>query len=55
MFFRLFALCSARVSSLVIVLIESMCERIGKWKTRPIFFFFERQIVNDRLAGTSVT
>jgi hypothetical protein len=35
-FFRLFTLCSARVSALVIVLNDSPCERIGKWETCPI-------------------
>jgi hypothetical protein len=31
-FFRFFfTFCSARVSALVIVLIDSPCERIGKW------------------------
>jgi hypothetical protein len=33
MFFHLFILCSAYVSALVILLGDSMCERIGKWKT----------------------
>jgi hypothetical protein len=32
-FFRLFTLCSARVSALGIVLSDSPCERIGKWET----------------------
>jgi hypothetical protein len=36
MFFRLFTLCSAPVSAIVIVLSESPCERIGKWETCPI-------------------
>jgi hypothetical protein len=35
-FFRLFTLCSARVSALVIVLSDSRREKIGKWKTCPI-------------------
>jgi hypothetical protein len=35
-FFRLFTLCNARVSILVIVLSDSLCERIGKWETCPI-------------------
>jgi hypothetical protein len=34
--FRLFPLCSAHVSALVIVLSGSPCERIGKWETCPI-------------------
>jgi hypothetical protein len=34
--FRLFTLCSARVSALVIVLSESPCERNGIWETCPI-------------------
>jgi hypothetical protein len=36
MFFRLFTLCSAHASALVIVLSNSPCERIGKWETCPI-------------------
>jgi hypothetical protein len=36
MFFRLFTLCSARVSALVIVLSDSPFERLGKWETCPI-------------------
>jgi hypothetical protein len=52
-FFRLFTLCSARVSALVIVLSDSSCERIGKWGD---FSDFEKgQIVGARLAGASVT
>jgi hypothetical protein len=35
-FFRLFIFCSARVSALVSVLSESLCESIGKWETCPI-------------------
>jgi hypothetical protein len=35
-FFRLFSLCSARVSALVIMLSGSPCERIEKLETRPI-------------------
>jgi hypothetical protein len=35
MFFRLFTLCSARVSALVILLCYSPCEIIGKWETCP--------------------
>jgi RNase P/RNase MRP subunit POP5 len=48
-FFRLFTLCSARVSELVIVWSDSLCERIGKWETSSI------QIVGARLVGASVT
>jgi hypothetical protein len=36
MFFPLFTLCSGRVCVLVIVLSDSLCERIGKWETCPI-------------------
>jgi hypothetical protein len=36
MFVRLFVLCSARVSALVIMLSGSPCERIGKWEPCPI-------------------
>jgi hypothetical protein len=36
MFFRLFTICSARVSALVIVLSDSLYERIGKLETCPI-------------------
>jgi hypothetical protein len=32
-FYRLFTLCSAYVSALVIVLSDNQCERIGKWET----------------------
>jgi hypothetical protein len=47
--FRLFTLCSARVSALVIVLSDSPCERIGKLET------FEREpIVDGRLAAAGV-
>jgi hypothetical protein len=35
-FFRLFTLCSARVSALVIALSDSPREEIGKWETCPI-------------------
>jgi hypothetical protein len=35
-FFHLFTLCSARVSSLVIVLSDRSFERIGKWETCQI-------------------
>jgi hypothetical protein len=35
-FFCLFTLCSARVSELVIVLCDSLCERFGKLETCPI-------------------
>jgi hypothetical protein len=35
-FFRLFPLCSARASALVIVLSDSPSERIGNWETCPI-------------------
>jgi hypothetical protein len=52
MLFRLFTLCSARVSSLVIVLGDSSCERIRKWETCPIL---KGQIVGARLARASVT
>jgi hypothetical protein len=36
MFFRVFTFCSARVSALMIVLSDSLCERIGKSETCPI-------------------
>jgi hypothetical protein len=36
MFFYLFTLCSACVSALVIVLSDSLCERIGKLENCPI-------------------
>jgi hypothetical protein len=36
-FFCLFTLCSAHVSGIVIVMSDSPCERIGKWKTCLIF------------------
>jgi hypothetical protein len=52
-FFRLFALRSARVGTPVIVLSDSPCERIGKWRD---FSYFERgQTVGACLAGISVT
>jgi hypothetical protein len=35
-FSRLFTLCGARVSALVIVLNDSPCEGIGKWETCQI-------------------
>jgi hypothetical protein len=35
-FFRLFTLCSARISALVIVVSDSPCERIGNWGTCPM-------------------
>jgi hypothetical protein len=51
--FRLFTICSVRVSALVIVLSDNPCERIGKWET---FSDFARgQIVDVRLARASVT
>jgi hypothetical protein len=46
-FFPLFTLCSGRVSALVIVSSDSLCEIIGKWETCPI--------VGARSAGASVT
>jgi hypothetical protein len=46
-----FTLCSAHVSESVIVLSDSLCERIRKWKT---FNFQRGQIVGARLAGASV-
>jgi hypothetical protein len=45
--FRFFTLCSARVSTLVIVFSDSPLERIEKLETCPI--------VRSRLAGESVT
>jgi hypothetical protein len=36
MLFRLFKLYRARVTALVIVLSDSLCERIRKWETCPI-------------------
>jgi hypothetical protein len=36
MLFRLFTLYSARVNALMIVLSDSLSERIGKRETRPI-------------------
>jgi transposase len=52
MFYRLFTVCSARVSELMIGLSDSQCERLGKWKTCPILK--RGQIVGARLAGASV-
>jgi hypothetical protein len=53
LFFRLFTLCSARVSALVILLSDSPYERIGKFE---IFFYLERgQIACARLTGASAT
>jgi hypothetical protein len=46
-FFRLFTLCSGRVSALVVVLSDNPRERIGKWETCPIF--------GARLAVASLT
>jgi hypothetical protein len=43
--FPLFTLCSARVSSLVIVLSDSPCERIGKWETF-LFLKEDRSLVH---------
>jgi transposase-like protein len=51
-FFRLFTVCSARVSALMIVLSDSPCDGIGKWETCPIL---KEDIVGARLAGASVT
>jgi hypothetical protein len=51
-FFRLFTLCSARLSALVIVLNDSACERIGKWG--DFSDFVRGQIVNTRLVVASV-
>jgi hypothetical protein len=33
---KCFALCSARVCALVVMLSDSPCERIEKWKTCPV-------------------
>jgi hypothetical protein len=52
MLFRLFTLCSARVSALVIVLNDSPCEIIGKWEAWPIL---KEKIFGAHLAGASVT
>jgi hypothetical protein len=49
-FFRLFTLCSVRVSASVTVLDDSSCERIGRWETCPIL-----KIVGARLAEARVT
>jgi hypothetical protein len=51
MFFRLFTLCSAHVSALMIVLSDRPCERIGKWETCPIL---KEDIVGALLAGASM-
>jgi transposase len=52
-FFRLFTLCSARVSALGMVLSDSPCETIGK---KGDLSDFERgQIVCARLDGASLT
>jgi hypothetical protein len=50
-FFRSFILCSALVSSLVIVLSDSPVKESGNGETCPIL---EKDIVGKRLAGTSV-
>jgi hypothetical protein len=52
MFFRLFTLCSARVSALMIVVNDSLCERIRKWETCLIL---KGQIVGGCIAEASVT
>jgi hypothetical protein len=49
--FCLLALCSARVSALVIVLNDSPYERVGKWETCPVL---KEDIVCAHLAGVSV-
>jgi hypothetical protein len=51
MFFHLFTLCSAYVSALVIVLSDSLCERIRKWET---YLILKEDIAGVRLAGPSV-
>jgi hypothetical protein len=51
--FRLFTLCSARVSAVVIVLSNSPCERIGNWETCPILK--REKIIIAGLAGAFVT
>jgi hypothetical protein len=54
LFLRLFTLCSARISVLVIVLSNSPCERIGKLESCPILNE-DRSFVGARLAGAPVT
>jgi hypothetical protein len=53
LFFRLFTFCNARVSELVIVLSDSPCERIGKYKTFPILK--EDRLLVSLLAESSLT
>jgi hypothetical protein len=34
---KMYPICNARVSALVVVLSDSPCETTGKWKTCPVF------------------
>jgi hypothetical protein len=52
MFFCMFTLCSACVSALVIVLSDSLCERIRKWETCLIL---KEDIIGACLTRASVT
>jgi hypothetical protein len=52
MFFRLFTLCSAHVSALLIVLSDSSCKNR---EIEDLSDFEKGQIVGARLAGASVT